>query len=108
MSLTKAKSSELLLAAWAWDAYLGEKLLRVVTSSITRPNPKAFKIEAKVAGHYVNSIMASQEAKDLGYDEALLLDAKGYIAEGPGANFFVEKNGVLYTPQTGNILPGIT
>jgi len=108
MSLTKGKGAELLLAAWSWDAYLGDKMLRIITSSVTRPNPKAFKMEAKVAGHYVNSIMATQEAKDLGYDEALLLDGKGFIAEGPGANFFVERDGVLYTPQTGNILPGIT
>jgi branched-chain amino acid aminotransferase len=108
MSLTKGKGAELLLAAWSWDAYLGEKMLRIVTSSVTRPNPKAFKIEAKVAGHYVNSIMATQEAKDLGYDEALLLDGKGFIAEGPGANLFVERDGVFYTPQKGNILPGIT
>ena len=52
--------------------------------------------------------MATQEAKDLGFDEALLLDVDGFVAEGPGANIFVEKDGVLYTPQTGNILPGIT
>jgi branched-chain amino acid aminotransferase len=108
MSLTKGKGADLLLAAWSWDAYLGEKMLRIMTSSVTRPNPKAFKIEAKVAGHYVNSIMATQEAKDLGYDEALLLDGKGFIAEGPGANLFVEKDGIFYTPQKGNILPGIT
>ncbi|WP_207496110.1 branched-chain amino acid transaminase [Aridibaculum aurantiacum] len=108
MQLTKGKSSELLIAAWEWGAYLGHQLLRLVTSSVRRPNPGAFKIEAKVSGHYVNSIMASQEAKDLGYDEALLLDNKGFIAEGPGANIFIERNGVLYTPQRGNILPGIT
>jgi branched-chain amino acid aminotransferase len=108
MGLTKGKGSELLLAAWAWGAYLGDKHLRVMTSSVRRPNPTAFKIEAKVAGHYVNSILASQEAKDLGYDEALLLDTKGYVAEGPGANLFVEKDNVLYTPERGNILPGIT
>ncbi|HEX8462388.1 MAG TPA: branched-chain amino acid transaminase [Segetibacter sp.] len=108
MSLTKGKAAELLLAAWSWEAYLGEKMLRIMTSSVTRPNPKAFKIEAKVSGHYVNSIMATQEAKDLGFDEALLLDGKGFIAEGPGANLFVERDGVFYTPQKGNILPGIT
>ena len=108
MQLTKGKSSELLIAAWEWGAYLGHQLLRLYTSSIRRPNASAFKIEAKVSGHYVNSIMASQEAKDLGYDEALLLDNKGFIAEGPGANIFIERNGILYTPQRGNILPGIT
>ena len=73
-----------------------------------RPNPKGFKIEAKATGHYVNSILASQEAKAKGFDEALLNDMNGFIAEGPGANVFIEKEGVLYTPHVGNILPGIT
>lgn len=108
MSLTKGKGAQLLIAAWEWGAYLGEQLLRLKTSSFRRIAPACFKVEAKVAGHYVNSIMASQEAKDLGYDEALLLDVEGYIAEGPGANFFLEKDGILYTPQRGSILPGIT
>jgi branched-chain amino acid aminotransferase len=65
-------------------------------------------MEAKASGHYVNSIMASQEAKSKGFDEALLLDINGFVAEAPGANIFVEKEGVLYTPKKGNILPGIT
>jgi branched-chain amino acid aminotransferase len=65
-------------------------------------------VAAKVSGHYVNSILATQEAKDLGFDEALMLDIEGYVAEGPGANIFVEQDGVLYTPQLGSILPGIT
>ena len=79
-----------------------------MTSSFERPNPKGFKIEAKASGHYVNSILASQEAKAAGYDEALLTDMDGFVAEGPGANVFFEKDGKLYTPATGNILPGIT
>lgn len=108
MSLTKGKASQLLIAAWEWDAYLGDKLLKLVTSSFRRINPVSFKVAAKVSGHYVNSILATQEAKDLGYDEALLLDVNGFVAEGPGANIFVEKDGVLYTPQLGSILPGIT
>ena len=108
MSLTGAKSSQLTIAAWAWGALLGEKLIRVKTSSYRRINPSSFVVEAKVSGHYVNSILASKEAKELGYDEALLLDINGFIAEGPGANFFYEKNDVLYTPQRGSILPGIT
>jgi branched-chain amino acid aminotransferase len=87
---------------------LGEKLLRLKTASYRRISPLNFKVEAKVSGHYVNSIMATQEAKDLGYDEALLLDISGFVAEGPGANIFIEKDGVLYTPQLGSILPGIT
>src|SRR4029079_4302659 len=69
---------------------------------------KGFKIEVKASGHYVNSILASQEAKANGYDEALLLDMKDNVAEGPGANIFFEKSGKLFTPPPGNILPGIT
>ena len=82
--------------------------MRVMTSSFERPNPKGFKIEAKATGHYVNSILASQEAKAKGYDEALLNDVNGFVAEAPGANVFIENNGTLFTPQRGNILPGIT
>jgi branched-chain amino acid aminotransferase len=59
-------------------------------------------------GHYVNSLLASYEAKANGYDEALLSDINGFLAEAPGANLFFEKDGVLFTPATGNILPGIT
>lgn len=108
MQLTKGKDAQLLLAAWEWGAYLGEKLLRLYTSSYRRITPASFKVEAKVSGHYINSIMATQEAKDLGFDEALLLDVDGFVAEGPGANIFFEKDGVLHTPQLGSILPGIT
>lgn len=108
MTLIKAKEAHLLIAAWEWGAYLGEKRIRLMTSSFRRPNPSAFIIEAKVSGHYVNSILASQEARDKGFDEALLLDVVGNVAEGPGANFFYEKDGILYTPERGNILPGIT
>jgi len=108
MSLQKAKTSNIMIAVWNWDAYLGDKLLRVGLSSYQRPNPKGFKVHAKISGHYVNSILACQEAKDNGYDEALLTDINGFVAEGPGANVFYEKDGVLFTPGVGNILPGIT
>jgi branched-chain amino acid aminotransferase len=108
MSLTKAKGARLVIAAWEWGAYLGEKLLRVKTSSYRRITPASFKVNAKVCGHYVNSILATQEAKDLGFDEALLLDIEGFVAEGSGANVFIEQDGILYTPQLGSILPGIT
>jgi branched-chain amino acid aminotransferase len=108
MSFVKNKESFIAIETWQMNPFLGEQLLSVMTSSFERPNPKGFKIEAKATGHYVNSILASQEAKANGFDEALLKDINGYIAEAPGANFFVEKNGVLYTPQPGNILPGIT
>ena len=79
-----------------------------MTSSFERPNPRAFKIHAKATGHYVNSLLASHEAKAAGFDEALLLDSNGYVAEGTGANVFYEKDGKLFTPAPGNILPGIT
>jgi len=108
MNLQKAKEYSIMIAAWEWEAYLGNKLLRVMTSSYQRPNPKGFKIHAKVSGHYINSILACQEAKDNGYDEALLLDINDFVAEGPGANVFFEKNGKLFTPPAKNILPGIT
>ncbi|NLR66071.1 branched-chain amino acid transaminase [Chitinophaga varians] len=108
MTLKAASESNILICAWEWGAYLGEKLLRIMTSSYERPNPKAFQIESKSAGLYVNSILASQEAKQKGYDEALLLDMNGNVAEGPGANIFFEKDGKIFTPPPGNILPGIT
>jgi branched-chain amino acid aminotransferase len=108
MTLTKAVGSHVLIAAWDWGAYLGDKLLNIGTSSFRRITPASFKVDAKVTGHYVNSILATQEAKDQGFDEALMLDIEGYVAEGPGANIFIEKDGVLYTPQKGSILPGIT
>ena len=108
MSFNKNKESFIVIEAWKMEPFLGEKLIRVMTSSFERPNPKGFKIEAKASGHYVNSILASQEAKAAGYDEALLNDMNGFVAEAPGANVFFEKDGKLYTPATGNILPGIT
>lgn len=108
MSFVKNDYSFIVIEVWEMQPFLGDKLLRVMTSSFQRPNPKAFHIHAKAAGHYVNSLLASQEAKAQGYDEALLLDMNGYVAEAPGANLFYEKNGKLVTPALGNILPGIT
>jgi branched-chain amino acid aminotransferase len=108
MSFNPNNESYIFIAVWEMAPFLGEKLLRVVTSSFQRPNPGAYKIHAKAAGHYVNSVIASQEAKAKGFDEALLLDMHGFVAEGPGANVFFEKDGKFYTPPAGNILPGIT
>lgn len=108
MSLSKGKKSYLSLLAWEWsNGYLADKM-KIMTSEFQRPNPKAFKVEAKVGGHYVNSILACQDAKDKGYDEALVLDENGYVAESSGANVFYEKEGTLFTPAKGSILPGIT
>ncbi|MBX3241425.1 MAG: branched-chain amino acid transaminase [Chitinophagaceae bacterium] len=108
MSFAVNTESMIFIEAWEMAPFLGDKLLRVMISSFQRPNPRGFKIEAKAAGHYVNSILASQEAKTKGFDEALLTDMNDNIAEGPGANMFFEKDGKLVTPPPGNILPGIT
>ena len=108
MSLQTESESHVLIGAWEWGRYLGDKQLDVMTSSFQRPNPKSCFVEAKVTGHYTNSILATNEAKRSGYDEALLLDLNGHVAEGPGANFFFEKDNVLYTAPKGNILQGIT
>jgi branched-chain amino acid aminotransferase len=108
MSFSLNTTSYTIIQTWEMPPFFGEKLLKVMTSSFQRPNPKAFHIEAKASGHYVNSILASQEAKAKGFDEALLTDSLGYIAEGTGANMFFEKDGALFTPAKGNILPGIT
>ena len=108
MSFVKNESSFIVIEVWEMAPFFGEKLLRIMTSSFQRPNPKGFKIEAKASGHYVNSILASQEAKSKGYDEALFTDMNGFVAEGTGANMFYEKDGKLFTPPSGNILPGIT
>lgn len=108
MSFVQNTESHITIEVWEMQPFLGEKLLRVIRSSFQRPNPKGFKIHAKASGHYVNSILASQEAKAQGYDEALLEDMNGNIAEGPGANIFFEKDGQFFTPSGGNILMGIT
>jgi len=108
MSLTAPKEVSVMIAAWDWGKYFDHTSVRLCISSFQRPNPKSLKVEAKACGHYVNSILATTEAKERGFDEALMLDMNGNVAEGPGANFFFEKEGVLYTPPLGNILPGIT
>ncbi len=108
MSFNLNTESFIVIEAWEMAPFLGDKLIRVMTSSFQRPNPKGFKLYAKAAGHYVNSIMASHEAKANGFDEALLLDMNEHIAEAPGANLFFEKDGKLFTPAPGHILAGIT
>lgn len=108
MSLQTNEDVNVVIMVWEWGKYLGDRMLNVMLSSFERPNPKACFVEAKVVGHYTNSILATNEAKSKGYDEALLCDANGNVAEGPGANFFMEKDGVLITAPLGNILAGIT
>ena len=102
-----------MVAAWAWGAYLGEdgikRGIRVKTSSYTRHHVNITMTQAKAVSNYTNSIMANMEALDDGYDEALLLDASGFVSEGAGENVFVIKDGVVYTPDlSAGALNGIT
>ena len=100
------------IAAWPWGAYLGadglEKGIRVKTASYARHHINVTMCRAKFSGTYANSILANQEALDHGYDEALLLDVDGYVAEGAGENLFLVKNGKLYEPELTSALIGIT
>ena len=108
MSLTAPNGVSLMIAAWECEQHPTLKPSRICISSFQRPNPKAVTMEAKVCGLYVNSILATTEAKKRGFDDCLLLDLSGFVAEGPGANFFYEKDGVIYTPPAESILPSIT
>lgn len=100
------------IIVWKWGAYLGDEGLnngiRVATSSFTRHHVNANLQRAKITGHYVNSILARYEANDNGYDEAIMLDHSGYVAEGTGENLFIMRDGVVKTPPIVNILGGIT
>ena len=100
------------IAAWPWGAYLGadglEKGIRVKTSSFARHHVNVSMCRAKYSGTYANSILANAEALDHGYDEALLLDVDGFVAEGAGENLFMVKNGKIYEPELTSALIGIT
>jgi branched-chain amino acid aminotransferase len=109
----KGNTIHLMIAAWAWGAYLGEEGLRrgirVKTSSYTRHHVNITMTQAKTVSNYTNSILANMEATDDGYDEALLLDAAGFVSEGAGENLFIIKDGVVYTPDlSAGALNGIT
>lgn len=108
MGLGTPEHSSLIIQCWEWDKLMGDKLLKVMTSSFQRPNPKSCFVDAKVTGHYVNSLLARNEASKKGFDESILLDMNNKVAECSGANIFMEKNGKLFTPQKGHIMPGIT
>ena len=105
-------NTHLIVAAWEWGAYMGEENLKrgikVRTSSYTRHHVNITMTRAKANGNYINSMLALQEAISGGADEALLLDPEGYVSEGSGENFFMVKNGIIYTPELTNCLDGIT
>ena len=105
-------ATHVIIAAWNWGSYLGEegmeKGIRIHTSSFTRHHVNITMTKAKSNGNYTNSILALQEAQKDGYDEALLLDPEGYVAEGSGENIFMVKDGLIYTPDITSALDGIT
>tara|TARA_B110000003_G_scaffold147789_1_gene148803 strand:+ start:529 stop:1464 length:936 start_codon:yes stop_codon:yes gene_type:complete len=105
-------TTHLIVAAWSWGAYMGqealEKGITVKTSSFSRHHINSTMCKAKANGNYLNSILAHQEATTDGYDEALLLDTQGFVAEGSGENIFIIKNGKLLTPSLTSALEGIT
>jgi branched-chain amino acid aminotransferase len=109
----KGNTVHLMVAAWAWGAYLGEegmkRGIRVKTSSYTRHHVNITMTQAKATSNYTNSILANMEATDEGYDEAMLLDASGFVSEGAGENLFIVKGGVVCTPDlSAGALNGIT
>ena len=109
----KGNTIHLMVAAWAWGAYLGDegmkRGIRVKISSYTRHHVNITMTQAKAVSNYTNSILANMEALDDGYDEAMLLDANGFVSEGSGENLFVVKDGVVYTPDlSAGALNGIT
>lgn len=96
------------IACWPWGAYLPIESASIKVSKYIRIHPRSTVADAKIGGHYVNSILAVQEVQGTHYHEALFLDYEGNIAEGPGANFFIIKDREIITPPCGTILPGIT
>ena len=108
----KTLSTHVICAAWSWGAYMGDEALtrgiRVKTSSFSRHHVNITMCKAKANGNYMNSILAHQEAAQDGYDEALLLDVDGFVAEGSGENVFIVRKGKLITPDLTSALEGIT
>jgi len=103
---------QIAIAAWPWGTYLGDEGIRngirAKISSFTRHHVNISMTRAKVTSYYANSQLAKREVKEAGYDEAILLDADGYVAEGPGENIFIVRNGTLKTTPLTSILEGIT
>lgn len=101
-----------MVAAWHWPSYMSPEArdqgIKVRTSSYTRHHVNITMCKAKANGHYINSLLALQEAIDSGCEEALLLDNEGYVAEGSGENVFFVRDGILYTPELTSCLDGIT
>ncbi len=112
MGLAARPKTRVAIAVWPWGAYLGDDGLqrgvRLKTSSFARIHPNTLMTKAKAVGHYVNSILAAREARGLGYDESLMLDVDGYVAEASGENLFIVSKGVVRTTALPTVLAGIT
>lgn len=108
MSMLSSQQSQLIITAWQWDAFYGDKLLKTCISPFEKPSPTAIPVRAKITGNYINSVMAITDAKRRGFDEAVLLDVNGFVTETTSANLFIEKDGKLFTSLKDNIMPGIT
>jgi len=112
MGLAATNPVRVAIAAWRWGAYLGDQGvkhgIRVKTSSFQRFHVNTFMPKAKAVGNYVNSILAAHEARTAGYEEALMLDTEGFVAEASGENLFIVRDGVVKTTPPTSILPGIT
>lgn len=104
--------THVMIAAWEWPSYMSDEAkeqgIRVRTSSYTRHHVNISMCKAKANGHYINSLLALQEAQDCGVDDALMLDNEGYVQEGTGANIFIVRDGIIYTPELTSCLDGIT
>lgn len=105
-------TTHVMIATWKWGDYLGEGAvkngIRIKTVTILRHHVSSVMIKAKCTGYYVNSMLALQEAQSAGYDEGLMLDHQGFVAEGSGENFFMIRDGIVYTPPLGTVLEGVT
>ncbi len=112
LKLASNSKANVTLASWKWGKYMGDdgqkSGIKVRISSYRRPDISSAMTWAKLSGNYLTSVLARREATDCGCDEAILLDPHGFVAEGSGENLFIVKGGVLFTPPTGYILPGIT
>ena len=108
MTLESPATASIMIAVWKWGSYFGDRTVRACIAKTTRNHPGSCLMEAKANGQYVNATLAANEAKKRGFDESIMTDVNGFVAQAPGANFFYEREGALFTAPTGHIFPGIT
>jgi len=108
MTLGSPSTVSLVIAVWKWGSYFGDRTVRACIADTRRNSPSACLMSSKVSGQYVNGILAANEARKRGFDESIMCDENGFVAQAPGANFFYERDGALFTAPAGHIFPGIT